>query len=138
MRQVDGDEVPGDDQRNLRVPDERRVHDAYADLVASGAEDVPLPAEGIRNVGDYSLPLDEQVRIVVDYLVGDHARHERAHVGGRKPPETHPTPAKELAELYEAKINGEERHRQHEEPHVWFRGVSRTISSHSGAASRPS
>ena len=96
MHQVDGDDVPGDDQRNLGVPDERRVHDAYTDLVARGGEELPPPAERIRNVGDHSLSLDEQVRVVVGYLVGDRDWHERVHVGGRKPPETHPIPAKEL------------------------------------------
>jgi hypothetical protein len=96
VRQVDGDGVPGDDRRNLRVPDERRVHDAHTDLVARGAEDIPPPAERIRNVGDYSLSLDEQVRVVVGYLVGDRDWHERVHLGGCKPPETHLTPAKEL------------------------------------------
>ena len=92
VRQVDGDDVPGDDQGHLRVPDERRVHDAYLDLVARGAEEVPAPAERVRNVSDYPLPLDEQVRVVVGYLVGDRDWHERVHVGGRKPPERHLAP----------------------------------------------
>ena len=96
MHQVDGDDVPGDDQRNLGVPDERRVHDASTDLVARSAEDIPPPAERIRTVGDYSLSLDEQVRVVVGYLVGDRDWHERVYVGRRKPPETHPICAKEL------------------------------------------
>jgi hypothetical protein len=58
MRQVDGDDVPCHDQRDLRIPDEHRVHDGGVDLVSRRAEEGPAPPERVREMTDYRLALD--------------------------------------------------------------------------------
>ena len=92
VREIDGYDVSCHDQRDLRVPDERRINYARLDLVASRAEDIPPPAERVGQVPYYPLPLDEQVRVVVGHLVGDGDRHRREHVSPGEQPEAHTTP----------------------------------------------
>jgi hypothetical protein len=43
VRQVDGDHVPGHDQRDLRVSDKPRLHETVPRLEPNGAEVVPPP-----------------------------------------------------------------------------------------------
>jgi hypothetical protein len=109
MRQIDGDDVPHHDQGYLRVPDEARPDDAVAGVETRGAEDVPTPSQRVGDQGDYHLPLDEQIRVVVGHLVGDGDGYEGERVGGREPPETYfAIPTENSAELHEAEVDTEE------------------------------
>src|SRR5215217_8919875 len=52
MGEVDGDHVPGHDERDLRVPDEPSPDDPVVGFESGGAEEVPTPAEGVGYEGD--------------------------------------------------------------------------------------
>src|SRR5215204_4089731 len=109
MGEIDGDHVPGHDEPDLRVPDEPRPDDAVIGFEVGGAEQVPTPSEGIGDEGEYHLPLDEQVRVVVSHLVGDGDGHEREGVRGCEPPETYlSSPTQDSAQFHKAEIDAEE------------------------------
>src|SRR5918993_1798881 len=115
--EIDGDHVPGHDERDLRVPDEPSPYDAVTGLEIGGAEEGPTPSQRIRDDGDNPLPLDGQVLVVVGPLVGDRDGYERESIRGREPPETYPpSTAKDSAQFHKAEIDAEEEQRQQNRP----------------------
>src|SRR5215212_10260291 len=103
--EIDGDHVPGHDERDLRVPDEPSPYDAVTGLEIGGAEEVPTPSKRVGDEGDYHLSLDEQVRVVVCHLVGERYGYERESVGGRETPETYFSPAEDSTQFHKAEID---------------------------------
>src|ERR671921_2168368 len=115
--EIDGDHVPGHDERHLRVPDEPSPYDAVTGLEIGGAEEVPTPSQRIGDEGDYHLPLDEQVCVVVGHLVGDRDGYERESISGRRPPEISlPSPTEDSAQFHKAEIDAEEEQGQQYRP----------------------
>src|SRR5919107_514149 len=104
MREVYGYYVSRYDPGDLGVPDECRIDKASVGPVIGGTEQVPAPAERIRDEADEGLPLDEQVGVVVGHLVSDGDRHERVHVRHREPSGRHVAKAEDLAELDHPKV----------------------------------
>src|SRR5215211_3553011 len=109
---IDGDHVPGHDERDLRVPDEPSPDDAVAGLEICGAEEVPTPSERVGEEGDYHLPLEEQVRVVVGHLVGDRDGYKRESKCSSERPETDLSSAEDSAQCHEAEIDAEEQQGQ--------------------------
>src|SRR5829696_4424000 len=103
--EIDGDHVPGHDERDLRVPDEPGPYDAVTGLEICGAEEIPTPSKRVGDEGDYHLSLYEQVRVVVSHLVGDRYGYERESVGGRETPETYFSPAEDSAQFHKAEVD---------------------------------
>src|SRR5215218_4277077 len=114
--EIDGDHMPGHDERDLRVPDEPSPYDAVTRLEIGGAEEVPTPSQRVGDEGDYHLPLDEQIRVVVSHLVGDRDGYERESVGGRETPETYISPTEDTAQFHKAEIDAEEEQGQQYRP----------------------
>src|SRR5918993_2403732 len=107
--EIDGDHVPGHDERDLRVPDEPGSYDAVTGLEICGAEEVPTPSQRVGEEGDYHLPLDEKVCVIVGHLVCDRDGYERESIRGREPPETSlPSPTEDSAQFHKAEIDAKE------------------------------
>src|SRR5215218_8913353 len=131
MRQVHRDHVPDYDQGDLRVPDESRPDKVSVNLIACGTKEVPTPPEWIRDKGDDRLALDQQVCVIVRYLIGNGNGYKRVDVSRRKPSNGYVVSKKcvaladelsrfrrfrvcaheELAKLHEAQVNGEVKER---------------------------
>ncbi len=76
MRQVDGDDVAGDDGDHRGVPGEAGADDGDVDAVRRGAEEVPAEPERIGGERDDVLALDQEIAEIVREMVGDRDGHQ--------------------------------------------------------------
>ena len=77
MGEIDGRHMAGDDGRDCRVPGKARADDSDVDAIASGAEQIPAPAERIGEERDDVLPLHQQEHQVVRHVIADGDRDQR-------------------------------------------------------------
>src|SRR5215210_116539 len=139
---IHSDHMPGHYERDLRVPDEPSPDDAVTGLEIGGAEEVPAPSARAGDEGDYHLPPDEPIPLVVGPPLPYRDGYERESVRGSEPPEA-PLPAEDSAQFHEAEVDAEEQQRQQYRPKRLRhggktydlepqRGLEQAVESHAG------